>query len=499
MRLLAINWSVLGLAAIVLGGCAEPEPFRQICRDPVTQACQPCKGSNACVDPVECKVTACPGNGFAQDATSTTADAGAADGKSDAAAGQTQDTATKAETADALPDLPPTIVDADSAVADSPVPTAVVAETSDCANGQLDCIGAVPHHCQSGKWLPLSPCSADLQCQKGLCGCKDPCPALNLVQCVDGVPATKMCQLTSSGCLSWNLPVACKPTEVCQLGQCQPPSTCNPACPSGKLCQGSVCIDAPCVPVCPAGQSCQAGVCSPKGGGSLSCGQIAACIGNCPVADATCPASCKGQGSDSGLGLLTAYQGCLKAVCKPLADVGKINETMLCIYTNCFKEQQACTGAGTAGCKQLSDCMAGCGGSGTCTTSCNTMASQQGGVDYYGLLTCIDNICVGLQGSAQLSCAQQGCKGGWDKCYGSGPALYSTCLQIAQCQGKCGGDATCAKACKAAGTAAAQAAVDAFVTCRDGKCGTYCANPSSPNCMPCVEIYCGNELAACSI
>ncbi len=492
------------LFSLLTAGCSEPDPVQRVCRDPISQACLPCPGVSGCVDPIACKVIPCADVSFA------TADAKADAKGSDAATETASGGDSGAEVqVDAQPEViagakPETVADTGAETVAEVAPETVaetVAEgsTGPCQPGQVQCAGNTLQVCQNGKWMPDKACASDLQCQNGICGCKDPCPALNLVQCVDNVPATKTCQLSSSGCLAWSLAIACKPGELCQLGLCQAPSSCNPACALGKICQGSVCVDAPCVPACPSGQSCQSGVCVPKGTGTLTCSQVVACIGNCPAADAACPTDCKTKGSEAGLGLLATYQGCVKAVCKPLADAGKINETMLCIYTHCFAEQKACTGAGTSTCKQLSDCMAGCGGSATCSTTCNGQASQQGALAFYGLLTCIDNICAGLQGAAQESCAKQGCKASWDKCYGSGPALYTTCGQIATCQSKCNGDITCAKACTAAGTPAAQAAVDAFITCRDTKCATYCANPSSPNCMPCIEAFCSNQLAACSI
>ena len=486
--------SILSLLLPVAAGCVTPAPVQTICHDPITQACLPCPGVGACVDPIACREIPCTDVIF-----------GAKDAKGDATPSDAA-TETSASVDSATDSKPETLAEV---LTDSKAETVAetVAEISadastdggPCQTGQVQCAGNVVQTCISGKWTADKPCPSDQQCKDGQCGCKDPCPALNLVQCIDNVPATKTCQLGSSGCLSWSLPIACKPGELCQLGLCQAPTACSPPCQPGKVCQGNSCVDAPCVPACPTGQSCQSGICVPKGSGTLGCSQVVACIGNCPAADNTCPDTCKAQGSDAGLGQLATFQGCIKAVCKPLADAGKFNETMLCIFTNCFAEQKTCMGAGTNTCKQISDCMAGCGGSATCTNTCNSGASQQGALEFYGLLTCIDNVCVGLQGAAQESCAKQGCKASWDKCYGSGPALYTTCLQIAQCQAKCGGDITCAKACKAAGTAAAQAAVDAFVTCRDTQCANYCANPSSPNCMPCIQQFCASELAACSI
>jgi len=480
------------VASCLWTACAAPaDPPAPVCRDPTTRMCVPCPGTSGCVDPIRCVWVPCADAAFGL--FDAAADAGAIDG-----AGNDADLVDAGGQADATTGELDALVDAtpDSAVGDDGGSRLVDAL---CSDGAKRCHDGLPQTCVVGKWVGGPSCAADLQCTNGICGCKDPCPALNLASCVLGVPAVKLCQLTGSGCLSWGLPVACKAGESCQLGACGPPSQCAPACPPGKVCQGQQCVDAPCQPPCPAGQSCQSGVCVPKGGGTLTCAQVAACIGTCPGGDASCPDACKAQGSDAALGLLAAYQGCLKAVCKPFADAGKINETLLCAYSYCFAEQKACTGAGSGSCQQLSDCLSGCGGSPTCGNLCHGQASQQGGLDYYGLFTCIDNLCAGLQGAAQLACAQQACQTAWNSCFGGKGPVYTTCLQIAQCQGKCAGDIACAKACKAAGTPAAQAAVDAFVACRDGKCGGWCSNPSAPNCMPCVQQYCAAEFAACSI
>lgn len=484
IALAAIGWTV---------GCgAKSSTVLLICRDPVTKACVACPDTHVCVDPVTCSIVDCNVDvAFSKpDAVAEVADATPTDAKVDTAVADQQVADSQVDTAavlvpDTAPDVPADI------------------STGPCKPGAVRCQGNTIQVCKPGDvWADDKTCAADLECKLGVCACKDPCPALNLVECLSGVPAIRTCSWTGSGCLSWGLPIACKPGEVCELGQCKAPGPCTPGCPPGKVCQGGVCADAPCNPACPTGQTCQSGVCVPKGGGVLTCSQIAACIGNCPATDGACPDNCKAQGSDAGLSTLAAYQGCIKAICKSLADQGKINETMLCIYSNCATEQAACIGSGSGDCKKTSDCMATCGGSATCVNNCNAGASLQGAKDYYGLLTCIDDVCAGLTGQAQLNCAQTGCKMLWDKCFSGGsggPALYSTCLQVAQCQAKCAGDVACAKACKAAATPAAQAAVDAFVICRDNKCGAWCSGANQNNCMTCVQQYCPNELAACSI
>lgn len=440
-----------------------------VCRDPVTKLCVACPETNICVDPVSCEIIFCHadiafGHNDASDVTATS-DGGGQDGAgSDASSLDVSMDANE-------------VLDTSTDQSDSgPVDTGP--DASVCGPGQSRCLGNSIQNCSVGQWVTVAACNADLTCENAACTCKNSCAATNLVECVAGAAAVHSCNKTPSGCLVWGDAVACGAGQSCSLGQCSAPIGCSPPCGANQLCQNGSCV--------------------PVAGGALTCSQLAACIGNCPASDANCPSNCNAQGSSSGLTLLNSYQGCLKAVCKSLADQGKVNETMLCIYSNCFAEQQACIGSGSGDCKKMSDCMATCGGSATCSNNCNAGASQQGAKDYYGLLTCIDNQCGSLRGQAQLTCAQNGCKSLWDGCFPTAPVLYTSCAQVANCQANCNGNVTCAKACTAAASPKAQADVNAFIDCRDNKCGSYCGGGSSTNCATCVQIYCANELAACS-
>ncbi len=451
----------------LLGSACSPSNSVSVvvCRDPVTKLCIPCPETGACVDPTTCEVIDChPDITFGQgDATPTSDASSGGDAANLDSAPETVADVPSLEVLDSGPELPPPDNGPDLAV---------------CGPGQTRCDGNAIQNCLGGQWQTVAACNADLTCEGAACVCKNTCVAQDLTECIAGAAATHTCTKTKSGCLVWTDAVACPVGQTCNLGKCQAVTGCNPACIAGQVCQNGTCV--------------------PGGGGALTCSQIAACIGNCSASDATCPDNCKAQGSASGLSLLNAYQGCLKAVCKSLADQVKFNETMLCVYSNCFSEQQACIGSGTADCKKTSDCMATCGSSSTCSNNCNAAASQQGAKDYYGLLTCIDNQCGSLTGQAQVTCAQNGCKSLWDSCYPAAPVLYTTCLQVANCQAKCNGDLACAKACKAAASPQAQADVDAFVTCRDNYCGLYCSGANTSNCMTCVQSFCPGQLNACS-
>jgi hypothetical protein len=148
----------------------------------------------------------------------------------------------------------------------------------------------------------------------------------------------------------------------------------------------------------------------------------------------------------------------------------------------------------------LNDCLNGCTGSATCASGCNTAASLQGGQEYYGMMTCVGNACAGKAGEDQVACAQQFCNAQFTKCFGSNPGggTLTSCWAIAQCQTNCGGSLSCAKACTAQGTAQAQADVNAFIDCRDQKCGSFCNGSNDAMCNNCVIQFCAAQLAACS-
>jgi hypothetical protein len=302
-----------------------------------------------------------------------------------------------------------------------------------------------------------------------------------LVECLPDVPAIKTCQMNPDKCLSWGVPIACKPGEICENGQCKTGTA------SG------------CNPPCTANQSCQNGVCIPNSsGGTLNCGQIVACTGNCAAGDTTCSDGCIAKGTAGGQTQFSSYKGCITAICKSYADAGKVNDAMACIFGNCFEAQAACLGAGNASCGQTNTCITGCGSSATCIDACNKNASKTGGLTYYTLYGCMDANCAGLSGDGLVDCAKNQCTSSFVGCFspiGANQTLFS-CLDIATCQGKCNGDLLCAKACTAQGTAQAQADVNAFINCRDLKCGNWC--PGTSNCSACVSQYCGYELSICS-
>lgn len=463
-----LPWFVL---AALCACSTKVDSGQTVCTDPKTGQFVACPGVNACVDPLKGTIVACVSNdvtfgkGDADVSDSATADAAKADVVLDATPEISKDSATT------------------DAVSDSGVDSGAdaIVDAGPCQTGAKQCKDkATLQTCSNGIWGSNFTCPSTQECHDGACGCPDPCKALGLVECLIDVPAIKTCQMNPDKCLSWGVPIACKPGEICQNGQCKTGTAtgCNPPCGSGYTCQGTTCV-------------------ANSTGGTLSCSQIVACSGNCAAGDTTCSDACIAQGSGNGQSQFNSYKSCIAAVCKPYADAGKVNDAMACIFNNCFDVQAACLGAGNATCSQTNTCMSNCGASAPCVDGCNKAASKAGGLGYYTLYGCMDANCAGLSGDGLTDCAKTQCTTGFVGCFsplGAGQTLFS-CLDIANCQGKCNGDALCAKACTAQGTLQAQADVNAFIDCRDLKCGNWCPGA---NCTTCITQYCAYELSVCS-
>ena len=462
LRTLLLRTLCCALGLVSTACSTKVDTGHNICTDPATGEFVACPGVSACVDPLKGNIIPC----VSGDVTF-----GKADG----------------DVSDVIKDAPGDVPDsASDTVKDAPTDTAFVvdvpvADSGACQTGSKQCKDkATLQTCANGIWGSNLTCLATQECNDGACGCPSPCKALGLVECLPDVPAIKTCQMNPDKCLSWGVPIACKPEEICQNGVCKSGTTsgCNPPCAGNQTCQGSTCVPN-------------------SSGGTLTCGQVVACTGNCASGDTACSAGCTAQGSGSAQSQFTSYKSCISAICKAYADAGKVNDAMACIFNNCFDVQAACLGAGNATCSATNTCMSGCGGSATCVDACNKNANKSGGLGYYTLQGCMDANCAGLSGDGLIDCAKTQCTTGFVACFspiGANQTNY-TCLDIANCQGKCNNDLLCAKACTAQGTPQAQADVNAFIDCRDLKCGNWC--PGS-NCDNCVVQYCAAELSACS-
>lgn len=467
---------LLYFCSVACGTAAVDQGNGQVCLGNKAGTCQACPGFKGCVDVNKCVVISCiPGDisfGGKDSSDASSKDQTVSDGN--------------ALDTDAI---------GDGKISDTEVIDTSPSDTGPCVAQTHKCSGSDVQICSGGKWIFLKSCPTNLVCSDGDCNCPSECPAINLVECLAGYPATRTCTLGADKCLSWSTPVACKPGEACELGLCKVPTAkCEPACAGNTICQGGVCVDKGCNPPCTADQLCESGKCTTPAVGTLSCAQVSACYVNCN--DAECKTGCVGQGTLFAQQKLKSLQNCLKAVC---AAAVTNDEALLCIYSNCGDEQAACLGSGSGKCKDLNDCMTSCGNNAQCTTNCQTAASKQAGIDFYTLMVCVDQNCANEQGDAQVACAQNLCASAFTKCFGGGGGggTLTSCLQIANCQAGCKGNVPCAKQCTAAGTAKAQADVSAFIDCRDLKCANICAQDLN-KCDVCMKTYCANEYAACS-
>jgi hypothetical protein len=464
------------LALLALGACSTKIAGGQtVCTNPANGQFVACPGVSVCVDPLKGTVIPC----VSGDVTFGKADGDASDAPSDSAPsdGAPGDSAPgDGAPSDSVPDAP---LDAK----DVPILDAPPSDSGACANGAKQCKDkATLQTCNKGVWGSDFICPTTQECNDGACGCPSPCKALGLVECLPDVPALKTCQMNPDKCLSWGVPIACKPGEICQNGQCKTgtASGCNPPCSGNQTCQGSTCV--------------------PNGsGGTLACAQILACTSNCPLGDTSCSDGCVAQGSSSGQTQYSAYDACFAATCQPYADAGKNNEATACSYSSCYDVQAACIGSGGGSCSQLDTCVGGCTGSATCVIDCMKNASKPSGVNYFTMQGCISANCGGQAGDALITCAAEQCTSPFVQCFSPinpNQTLFS-CKDVVACQGNCPGTGSspCTKACIGQGSAQVQAEIAALLDCRDLKCGNWC--PGS-NCDSCVLQYCAAEVQACN-
>ena len=468
----------LWLALVFTVGCgsnAAPPASSTgyVCTNSLTGQCEPCPGVSVCVDPVACVPKPCDGGDvlFGGDASGT--DAGAVDsGLGDSGLGDSG------------------AVDSgggDSGLGDSGAADSSAVDTgsgdgqaSTCVSNQRRCgANGAPELCLNGAWIVLAPCGSGLTCDAGQCVCAKECSAIGQVECTTGVAAVKTCELVD-GCLKWGVPKACQPGFACQGGQCK--SQCNPACPNGQVCQNNTCV--------------------PAQVGTLSCGQVVACVNQFAQTpnDKVNIDACIAKGTADAQKQYVARKACIALSCQKLIDAGKVSEAMLCVYTNCGAEQTACLGAGQQNCEQLGSCLSGCGTSGTCVSSCHTSSTVEAVKSWYTLSVCGEQYCANLTGQSYGNCVTSKCVGPYQVCFGSssgGGGTGLNCAQVLQCAGKCT-DKPCAEACKSQASAQGAADLNALLTCN----GTFCAGPcgtgTQQQCDACLMLNCGKELQSCS-
>ncbi|MCO4760095.1 MAG: hypothetical protein KC502_01215 [Myxococcales bacterium] len=506
------------VAALWMTGCGNnpaPQPT-YICNNSFTGLCEPCPGVSVCVDPETCEIVSCGGEGdvplFHADSSS-----GDVPESSDVVADSSQDV----ELVDTgTPDTGPT----DTGTPDTGTPdTGQVdtgpSDTAACTEGAKTCVdGTTPQFCFQGQWMKLAACGSGYACKAGGCTCKGECLALGQVSCISGVSAFKTCQLDGS-CLRWGVPLACQPGQVCEQGQCKSKSGCSPACTGGKVCQsgqcvtptcapactgGQVCENGKCVtptctPACPSGQVCTAGKCQPVASGTLSCGQIMACVSQFSQGpkDTINIDACVAKGTATAQAEYNKRKACIALSCQKLIDAGKANEAMLCVYTYCPKEQSGCLGSGTKTCDQFGGCLTGCGTSQICLVNCHADASIDALKAWYLLGTCGEQKCAGKTGNDYGTCAAQQCGPSFQGCFGSTGGGGYSCAQVLQCAGQCGNSKACAQDCKAKASAQGLSDLNALLTCSNGVCKSFCSTGTQAQCNACLDIYCKKEQAAC--
>jgi len=333
--------------------CGElPRAPTAVCRDPGTGSCVACPGANYCVDSLTCLQIACApdsitfrqlditaqSDGASQSDAANQGDAasqGDSAPQSDAAGepDNASDASSLAELADMGDTSPETSQPgSDSAGADaSPADQASPSDTAQsgdappadaqpaCSPSATQCKGNTVQVCVFGTWQDDKPCPANKPCQDGACGCSNPCPAFNLVECLPNIAATRTCQLGSDKCLSWGLAIACKPGETCSQGQCLAPSGCGGGCPNGETCQQNQCVA--------------------TSGGGLSCAQILGCAGSCK--DSACAQACKSKGSPAGKAAVEALVACNQNKCGNWCNPEGPN-CGPCMDQYCAAEQNAC-------------------------------------------------------------------------------------------------------------------------------------------------------------
>ncbi|MCB9740064.1 MAG: hypothetical protein H6747_12435 [Deltaproteobacteria bacterium] len=495
--------SVVLLALITIAGCSGPEsPGLQtegfVCKNEGTGLCEPCVGVSVCVDPIGCKVIPCGGGdvlfgdtGATVDTTAaadTSTDIGAADAATDAA-----------DTSDAQADAADSTASIDTAGTD----VADAAETTDtgppgCTAGTTGCLDKVtPALCVAGAWQAVTSCPSGYGCDDGTCVCAKECEAIGQKVCSGTtVAAVKTCELDASGCLRYGVPVACNPDELCNGGLCSKKSGCDPACPQGQICDNGVCKTDPntCTPACQTAQICQSGQCV----GTLSCGQVMACIEQFAApGDTLTIDTCIAKGTPTAQAQYKARKACIALSCQTLIDAGKAYEALLCVYSKCATEQTVCTGVGSNDCGGLGGCLAGCGTSTVCTSACHSQASVSAIQKWYGLLLCGEQYCQGKSGDAFAQCTAQLCGNAYQACFGSTGQGGYTCAQVLQCAGQCGSSKDCAQNCKAQASAAGLSALTALLACNDKYCTSICNGGSAQQCDQCGQVYCGKEWSAC--
>lgn len=165
---------------------------------------------------------------------------------------------------------------------------------------------------------------------------------------------------------------------------CDGSTQCTPDC-EAKTCGsdgcGGSCGD------CGEGMACGAsGSCVEAGGGSLSCMEIDACIGDCVEGDLACQDACVGQGSATGASEYDAFSSCVSGC-----------EDIWCFLDTCMDETANCSWdvTGSATCGDVLDCLGLCDPSdAACGDACFETGTAAAQSAYLAAVYCIGAFCA---------------------------------------------------------------------------------------------------------
>jgi hypothetical protein len=236
--------------------------------------------------------------------------------------------------------------------------------------------------------------------------------------------------------------------------------------------------------------------------GASTCLQILDCLDTCADGDNTCPNACRAKGSAAAQTTFNTLLACAQTC----ADTA-------CIQSKCGQQLQACVApagpgpgpgldagpgpgpgptTGTSTCAQIVACLDTCtDGDSACYTACEAKGTASAQATFGALLTCAQSCPTTGCATGQCATQVQACKD--DGATGPGPGPGPTppagtsCGDILDCLDLCAdSDTACANACRAKGTAAAQAAFNTLLACAQ-----TCADPT------CIENQCAAQLQAC--
>ena len=223
------------------------------------------------------------------------------------------------------------------------------------------------------------------------------------------------------------------------------PALCNPACPTGQVCQAGVkgapnfCAAAPgaatptatpaamtlppaATPTPPPPPSTTPAPSSPSTG-ALSCSQIVDCINQCPTNDRACGSACLSRGTPSGQQTLRDFAGCLERTscgARQSCDQDCATEIRACradgqsspAPSTPPSSPSAGGGAPSAGgmtlsCVEVLQCVANCDDDDACGTACVQRGTSTAQSRFLALVECINATGCATADACAAQCSMQ--------------------------------------------------------------------------------------------